>query len=31
MPDVEDFNYIGSTIQGNGHFDREVKDRIKTG
>ena len=31
VPDVEEFNYIGSTIQGNGDFDREVKKRIKTG
>ena len=29
--DVEEFNYIGSTIQGNGDFDRQVKNMIKTG
>ena len=31
MPDVEEFDYFVSTIQGNGDFDREVKNRIKTG
>ena len=30
VPDGEEFNNIVSTIQGNGDFAREVKNRIKT-
>ena len=31
VPDGEEFDYIGSTIHCNGYFDRQVKNRIKTG
>ena len=31
VPEVDEFKYLGSTIQGNGDCDRELKKRIQAG